>query len=89
VGASDEPCLAVHGGLGAGVDVAVDEVLEDNFGILEVGDGVVVALPVDLGEGLLEVFNPPDRALDVCVREDVPGWSSKYSFCLTSSWERR
>jgi hypothetical protein len=57
--------VAAEGGGGVGVDVPVDEVLKDQFGITVVSCMVVVGLPVDLSEGFLEVLVPPDGLLDV------------------------
>ena len=57
--------MCAHRGCGVWVDVSIDEVLKDQFGVLEVGGGVVVGLAVDLAQGFLEVLVPPHGALHV------------------------
>lgn len=49
----------MHGGFGRWIDIAVDEVLENQFGVLEVRSSVIVGLTIDLSNGLLEIFVPP------------------------------
>ena len=48
-----------------GVHVPVDEVLQHDLGVLEVGGLVVVGLPVHAVERLGEVLGPPDEPLEV------------------------
>ena len=47
------------------ISVSSDEILEDEFRILEIWLFVVVGLSVDSGESFLEVFVPPDESLEV------------------------
>jgi hypothetical protein len=44
--------------------------LKDKFRVLEIRGGVVVGLTVDTGQSLLEVFEPPNEALEVFVFEE-------------------
>lgn len=81
--------VCTHWRCGVGVDVSIDEVLKDQLGVFEVRGGVVVGLAVDLAQGFLEVLVPPYKSLHVYLISVVPGWSSKYSFCFTSSCDLR
>lgn len=68
---SDAQREGFHGRLGGRVHIPIDEVLQQQLGVLEIGGGVVVALPVDLRESLSEVFVPPDPPLDGGGLEDI------------------
>ena len=51
-------------GLGR-VSVSSDEILEEEFRILEIGGFVVVGLSVDSAEGFLKVFEPENESSDI------------------------
>ena len=49
----------------SGVAVSSDEILEEEFRILEIGGFVVVGLSVDSAEGFLKVFEPENESSDI------------------------
>jgi len=55
----------------SGVGVSSDEILEEEFRILEIGGFVVVGLSVDSAEGFLKVFEPENESSDIVVFQKV------------------
>ena len=48
-----------------GIDVPVNEILEQQFGIFEIAGLVVIALPIDFSHGLSEISFPPHKLLNI------------------------
>lgn len=61
----------LHGGWRIWINIPINEVLQNQLGVLEVTGGVIVGLPVDLGQSLLEVLLPPDIPLEILVFEEI------------------
>lgn len=64
-----EPQSVLHGAGAVGISISADEVLEQNFRVLEIRGLVVIGLPVNEPESIPEVLEPPDELLEVCMSQ--------------------
>lgn len=61
----------LHGRLIFRVDISIDEVLKEEFRVLEVTGLVIIALAIDLAHGIGEVSFPPDKPLNIWRVEEI------------------
>jgi len=53
------------------VTVSFDEVLENDFRILEIGSIVIVGLSMDTDQSLFQILEPPHEFLDILVLHQI------------------
>lgn len=61
----------IHGRFGAGINISVDKVLQNQLWVFEVTGMVVIGLSVNFSQSLSQIFLPPDKFLEVLIKKNL------------------